>query len=198
MFPYCEDGSLIPGISVFSGGRGRGIGAFHHENSVDEVSICFVCVGGGIRSGDVFVGAREHLVGSFFHQDEGDDNLMVIAVVQRQREAGIPQAESLSFVCEKCQSVLLRRQYSAKKEMAGTIGTLNIPPLETLTEGAEWALEFNESADHRTCRSCGHLNPPFPLHIWGWDEYRRNYLAAEKAKALYMQHVAAGGGRKVP
>jgi hypothetical protein len=197
MFPYCQDGCIVPGASVFSGGRGRGIGAFHHENSVDEVSIVFASVGGGIRTGDVFVGAREHLVGAFFHEEEGENNLMVIAVVQRQAEAGIPQSESLSFLCEKCQSTLLRHGYSGKSEQSHNEPAGDrAPPLETLTEGALWAREFNDSQDLRTCKQCGHVNPPFPLHIWGWDEYRTNYVAAEKARQLYLQQARSRGLRR--
>ena len=190
MFPYAEDGCLVAGASVFSGGKGRGIGAFNHTNSVDEVSIAFACVGSGIRSGDVFVGARDHLVGAFFNEEEADHNLMVIVVVQRQTEPGVAQRESLNFICAKCQSPLSRRDFSAKNGHATTATNRDSAlALETLTEGALWAREYNESEALRTCGKCGHLNPPFPLHVWGWEEYRNNYVAAEKARDLYLSQA---------
>src|SRR5262245_33456498 len=109
IFPYCGDGCLVPGVSVFYGGRD--ISNFHHMNSVDEVSICFASEGSRIRTGTVFSGAREHLVGSFFDKDNAEENMMVIAVEQRQADAGIAQHEKLSFHCHKCQAVLLEHAF---------------------------------------------------------------------------------------
>jgi len=195
MFPYAEDGCLVPCANVFSGGKGYGIGVFNHTNSVDEVSITFASVGSGIRSGDVFVGAREHMVGAFFHEEESDQNLMVIVVVQRQSEAGVAQHESLSFICAKCQASLSRVEYPAK---TGHAAADVAPALETLTEGAAWAREFNASEELRTCKKCGHLNAPFPLRVWGWEDYRRNYETAEKARALYLSEATRQPKRKVP
>jgi hypothetical protein len=194
MFPYAEAGCLVPGASVFSGGKGSGIGVFTHTNSVDEVAIAFTTVGSGIRTGEVFVGAREHMVGAFFHEEEADQNLIVIVVVQRQSEAGVAQHEGLSFICGKCQAPLSRVEYPAKSDHAGGDAAA---ALETLTQGAIWAREFNASEDLRTCGKCGHVNPPFPLRVWGWEEYRRNHEAAEKARELYLSQAAHSGQRKV-
>jgi hypothetical protein len=194
MFPYTEAGCLVPGASVFSGGKGSGIGVFTHTNSVDEVAITFASVGSGIRTGDVFVGAREHMVGGFFHEEEADQNLMVIVVVQRQAEAGVAQHESLSFICGQCQAPLSRVEYPARTDHGGGDAAA---ALETLTDGAIWAREFNASEDLRTCKKCGHVNPPFPLGVWGWEEYRRNYETAEKARELYLSQAARSGQSKV-
>lgn len=191
MFPYCQDGCLVPGATVFYGGQGRGIGAFNHMNSVDEVAICFASQGSGIRSGDVFAGAREHLVGSFFDEEEADTNLMVIAVVQRQAE-GVPQHEGVSFLCESCQTQLLRHEYPAKNDRDYDAEDLSAaPPLDTLIEGAVCAREYNASVDRRTCPNCGHVNPRFPVEIWGWDAYHDAYVASEAARRRYLS-LAAG------
>lgn len=195
IFPYVGDGCLVPGVSVFSGGEGRGIGHFHHMNSVDEVSICFASQGSRIRAGTVFSGAREHLVGSFFDKEEDAGNMMVIAVVQRQTEAGVAQHETLSFNCEQCQTVLLQHSFPAKADGGVDAGAPGYePPLDTLVEGAKWALEFNASETKRKCPSCGRQNAKFPLHMWGWDSYWLNYRAAERGRQQLLARSAGEEG----
>jgi hypothetical protein len=188
MFPYTKPGCLVSGGSVFYGGPNRGIGVFNHMNSVDEVAICFASQGSGIRSGDVFSGAREHLVGSFFDEEEAPDNLMVIAVVQRQADMDIDQHEQLTFICAKCQKPISTHAFPSRNDAgARTVIPEFVPPLDTLTEGAVWAREFNEKAELRRCKECGHDNPKFPLDMWGWDAYTRAYEAAERGRELFLR-----------
>ena len=41
MFPYQDEGSIVPCVSSFRGGPGRSYGAFQHFNTVDEIMINF-------------------------------------------------------------------------------------------------------------------------------------------------------------
>jgi hypothetical protein len=192
MFPYVGDGDIVPCASILRGGPGCDAKAFNHENSVDEVAICFAAENSRLRSGFVHVGARKHVVGNFFEDPTNPDNLTAIVVTQRQADAGNPQEETLTFFCEECQAPLLTHTYSAKVEdperdaLPGFHG-----PLETLTEGAICLEPFNENEEQRTCSRCGHVNDPFPVSVWGWDHYNSNFIASERARRMFIDRSVA-------
>ncbi|SEK00319.1 hypothetical protein SAMN05518849_12526 [Sphingobium sp. AP50] len=192
IFPYGAAGELVPAASIMWGGPNRDMSAFNHTNSVDEVAICFASEKSRLRSGFVHVGARTHLVGNFFEDMSDPDILMVIVVTQRQAEEGIPQGETLGFLCDNCQNPLLVHEFSAKtEESAQAAKTPGFhPPLETLTEGAIVLEPFNESEVARTCSKCGTVSEPFPVSVWGWDAYYKNMVAAERGRKQLLARAA--------
>jgi hypothetical protein len=42
----------------------------------------------------------------------------------------------------------------------------------------------------RSCKSCGHLNPPFPHEPWGWEDYRLRTQWAVKARKTMIDGAA--------
>lgn len=190
IFPYLSDGCIVPTVSLLIGGEGRALGAFIHKNTVDEVAIVFTSRGSGIRTGDVFVGSREHLVGPFFDKDEADENLMVIGVTQQQSDEGVEQSESLIYICDLCQTPLLSYSFSTTNEgdERNKISGYS-PPLDTLIEGAVSTKKLNDSLDLRKCKECGHENPVFPEPVWGWEQYRRGYSVSEEARQMYQDYM---------
>lgn len=191
LFPYAGDGDLVPCASILWGGENRDMGVFNHTNSVDEVAICFAAENSRARPGFAYVGSRTHLVGRFFENPSDPANLHASIVTQRQSGPGIPQSETLTFICEACQTPLLRHEFSSKNDRAAGADLPGYtPPLETVMEGAECLEEFNADVARRTCTQCGKINDPFPVSVWGWDNYRHHAVAAERARRLMLMRVA--------
>jgi hypothetical protein len=191
IFPYTGDGDLVPGASILWGGENRDSGVFNHENSVDEVAITVAASKSRLRAGFVHVGARKHLVGRYFEDPTDPGIMMAIIVTQRQADRGVPQSETLTFICDKCQEPLLTHDHYAAVDPEGQPVHLPgfHPPLETITEGAIALEPFNNNVEARTCPKCGNVNDKFPLHVWGWDRYYKNTVAAERGRAI----LAAAG-----
>lgn len=180
LFPYLGPGAIVPCSAAFeSDGGSTHIGYFLHENTVDEVAMA-IASNGRVRTGDVFVGSRVHGVGG----DSEEPFYSVMVITQRQLEDG-EQREALSFQCEKCNTVLHRHEFD---EAAGGDGALAGLPTTFGSEAA--ALGWNASEEVRTCKECGHVSSPFPLHIWGWSNYTRNSRIVRKA-AKALEEVAS-------
>jgi hypothetical protein len=173
LFPYMHPGAIVPCVAALeSDGKGKGIGYFVHFNTVDEV---VVGIGGdGVaRTGDVFVGPKEHGVG----RSPPQPFFTLSVITQRQLEQG-EQPECVTFQCESCAKELFRHRFSG----AAADG---VPALPTLMESQEAAIRFNSDEKLRTCAACGHVSAPFPLPIWGWDRYAKNVrIAARAAEAV--------------
>jgi hypothetical protein len=174
LFPYLDAGSIIPCTASFRSGPGApAIGYFHHSNHVDEVAVVFGSTG-DMRTGDVFVGAKKHGVGGW--GDRGEF-FTAMTITQRQVEDG-PQPETIAFMCEKCNAVVSSLDYEGQPA-----DDRAFPPLPTIEGSFQSALKFNQSEESRTCKACGHVNRPFPLHIWGWDRYTFNTGVINDARA---------------
>jgi hypothetical protein len=166
LFPYDDAGSIIPCTASFRTGPGSpSAGYFHHSNHVDEVALVYGSVGER-RTGDVNVGAKTHGVGGW--GERGEEFFAVMTITQRQVEDG-PQPETVSFMCEKCNAQVVSLQYDGRVIEDGT--ALPYPPLPTIRGSFLAASQFNRSEESRTCKSCGHINSPLPLLIWGWGRY---------------------------
>ncbi|GLT00352.1 hypothetical protein GCM10007897_17360 [Sphingobium jiangsuense] len=172
LFPYVHRGAIVPcSVAFETDGSGRNIGYFVHTNSVDEIAVTLAS-NGPQRTGEVVVGPRSHGVGgggstaAFFR---------VGVVTQRQLEDG-EQPEEVSFQCEKCNAELLHHRVNMAHDGEGPrYGAL---PSNLMNEQA--VAQLNASAEARTCKACGHVNPEFPIAIWGWSRYVRNSRIAQR------------------
>jgi hypothetical protein len=194
LFPYLLDGDLVPAVTLFYGGPGRGGGVFTHTNSVDEVVICFGVRGAAARAGDVIAGAREHVVRNTLDQPENVDSVMTLVVVQRQSERGVPQSEVVTYLCEKCQTPLLKHHFDAKVPTPEQTPPGYQPAFQTICQSVNSAEEFNANETIRTCAKCGHVTPPFPIRNWGWQNYRDGLEVTERSRDCYLSDVAARRG----
>jgi hypothetical protein len=173
LFPYIGPGDIVPcSASMRSAGGHNQIGYFLHTNSVDEVAISFGSTG-RIRTGDVWCGPRTHGVGG----DSSEPFFALMCITQRQREEGSGQPETVAIQCEKCNTELARHEFEGVEADADS----RIPPLPTTVGSLAAAQKYNETPEVRRCPNCGHDNPPFPLHIWGWGRYVMNTGIAEDA-----------------
>lgn len=176
LFPFAEAGTLVPCTASFRSGPGApAIGHFLHVNHVDEVAVVYGSTG-DMRTGDVFVGAKKHGVGGWGGGDR--PFFAAMTITQRQVESG-PQPETASFSCEQCNTVLVSKDYDGQPQE-----TAHYPPLPTTDGTYQAAAAFNRSEESRTCPSCGHVNRPFPIHIWGWDRYMFNTGVVNEARAV--------------
>jgi hypothetical protein len=184
IFPYMDDGDITVSGTVFVGGKGSDTGVFYHFNTRDEIAIIFGAEGAPIRSGDTFTGAREHSVGGYLEHPEDPESVVLLTVIQRQSERGEAQSEAMSWLCSGCQGILLKQSYPAKPTMSRPPGFS--PPPQSVLEAAKAIKSFNSNVAERTCKTCGHVNEPFPIHMWGWDNYAINFFCTEKARRKFL------------
>jgi hypothetical protein len=190
LFPYGSDGDIVAGLSLFSGGSNRDLSVFKHKNSVDEVAIVFGSAQSRLSAGDILVGAREHTVGSILENYEDPYAFALMVIVQRHADLGVPQSETMTFFCEKCQAPIVEHHFEGKNENHAAVPGCH-PPFATVIESARALDTYNVDAGARVCPACGHVNAPFPIATWGWEEYRRNFHVGERAR---RQFIACGEG----
>jgi hypothetical protein len=174
LFPYYDEGSIVPCVATFRGGPGVNYGRFQHFNTVDEVVILFGAQGGRGAPGFVRVGPKLHPVGAPF-EDSGDpDSLRVTTITQRQL-IGKPHREEYRFICDNCDRRLFLEKVDETPPKRGkqreTLGAH--APFLTIIETLQAAENYNADEDAHRCKNCGHQNDPFPIEAWGWAEYAR-------------------------
>lgn len=175
IFPYVGPGSIVPCCAVLENdGTANQIGYFVHTNAADEVAVCIGGEGRG-RTGDLFVGPNSHGVGG----DGKDPFYAVMVITQRQFESG-QQDEALTYQCEACNAELLHYPFGGPEYEAARPGIL-----PSIIGGFEAASTYN-SMDRR-CPKCGHDNPTFPLHFWGWAQHVRASKIANRARAALQE-----------
>lgn len=197
LFPYISEGCIAPCASIMRGGSDALGGVFQHFNTVDEVAVVFASEGTGMRPGDVHVGDKSHVVGSFMQDDP--NSYILIIVTQRQSEAGIKQHEAFTLNCAECQHVLLEHKFDAVDNYVESTGVPEgyYGPLGTITQCGEGALEFNNSEELRTCNNCGVVNEPFNINVWQWDNYMTNAWCVDQSLKSYFDFSGSTGKKVV-
>ncbi len=182
LFPYMGPGDIVTCCSSLESEGANSnvkVGYFVHNNSVDEVAMSYGS-SGQMRTGEVWVGPREHGVGG----DSEHAFFAVISVTQRQKEEG-EQTEELAFKCEKCNEELFRYSFDESEGRGEFFASA-----PTIPGSFNAAANYNRSDENRICSACGHENPPFPLMVWGWGKYVRNTSIAEKARQALEEAVS--------
>ena len=193
LFPYFTPGSMVP-CAIMQGPKRNDRGYFIHRNTVQEVNLCLGTEGAPFPvPGLVAVGPLTHPVGDKPGQPPGAAYSVMMLVITQRQAVDLPQNESTIFHCEKCDAELFRRDYDAYDFPGALEGPSDsqIIGLPTISQSAASALAFNESTEPRTCKSCGHLNPPFPHEPWGWEDYRLRTQWAVKARKTMIETAAA-------
>ncbi|MGH7091300.1 MAG: hypothetical protein ACREFQ_20590 [Stellaceae bacterium] len=205
LFPYIDEGAIVPCATSFRGGPGKSFGRFQHFNTVDEVAIVFGASGQLQRgAGLVRVGPKLHMVQPMM-PDPGDPGTSGIVVITQRQAIGKPQREEIRFVCEKCDRRLFIHECDATPPKRGVRRPPSVAALPTLAESAEAARRFNADAAGRKCKHCGHQNPPFPSADWGWDTHvsqteviEMATRSMERAPSAPPQPGAPGSGAPGP
>ena len=180
LFPYLDEGCIVPALSNFHDEPGRVFGEFQHTNTAEEIGICFGSHQAGLRPGHVLSGPHDrHVHVHFGRRSEGKGYALVV-VTQRQADAGQPQEQALTLLCSQCQAPLLRHRFDARptRDARQTYGG----GPSTVIEHSKASRMFNACPSRRTCPCCGHVNAPFEVQAWGWDRYEEQSRIAEQAR----------------
>jgi hypothetical protein len=190
MFPYADEGAIVPCAATFRGGPGKALGRFQHFNTVDEVAIVWGASGNPGRGvGMVRVGAKLHMVAPMNPADNPDDSL-VLVITQRQK-IGEPQREEIRFVCDKCDRRLFVLELDATPPKRNSSLSGAPEAFVSIAASYEAGKKFNEDEDARTCKHCGHVNPPFPLDAWAWGVHVNQTEIAQRGAASLAAASAA-------
>lgn len=192
LFPYTEPGSIVPCVTLHELETRGPMGYFVHFNTVHEVNVSFGTRDSYQVPGGCSVGPFRHGVG----QKVGQTNpkLLNLACITQRQSVGKPQRESMAFVCEQCDNVLLEHEYDAHAFPEPLEGEADraLIGLPTTTHDAVAIATFNADEKLRTCSTCGYANPPkFTDDYWGWVEYRRRTHAVAKAREIMRAAAAA-------
>ena len=185
LFPYVDEGAIVPCAATFRGGPGKHLGRFQHFNTVDEVLVTFGAQGGERRvPGIIHVGAKLHTVTSPI-DDAQDPDVMVVAVITQRQKIGGEQREEYRFICDNCDRRLFLYEVDATPPKRGTRPPPGTEPFLTIAETLEAAKRFNADEAARKCKHCGHQNPPFPIEEWAWNVHvAQSEIAAMGARSL--------------
>jgi hypothetical protein len=189
LFPYFDEGSIVPCVASFRGAPGKRYGRFQHFNTVDEVVVVFGGTGRLAQgAGLVRVGPKLHMVTGPL-EDPEDPAAMAISVITQRQSIGKRQREEVRFVCEKCDRRLFVMEFDGTPGKRGTAKGEGPTAFVTILESYEAARRFNDDEANRKCRHCGHENPPFPIESWAWQVYPSQ---AEIARCGFAAMAAAG------
>jgi hypothetical protein len=199
LFPYVDEGAIVPCAATFRGAPGRSFGRFQHFNTVDEVVLVFGAENAMRQaSGIVHVGPKLHMVQGPFADPERRDAVRVITITQRQL-IGQKHREEIRFVCEKCDRRLSVYEVDTTPPQRGkqpqALG--DYAPFITIAETAEAARLFNADPLVRHCKHCGHDNPPFPSESWAWEAHvEQSDIARIGRESLTAATAAAAAARR--
>jgi len=195
MFPYLDAGSIVPCVNMFYGGPGSNVGHFVHYNTVDEIFVNFGAVQSWVKPGIARVGTRSHGVGSFDTKDD-PEGMVIINVITQRHPFDVPQREATIMLCHECKHEIARRDYDGNPAPSpdSDYHRPGLPTFNTLIESSRTAEDFNALGETIPCPKCGAQNRSFPLHKWGWDEYRKRTLATVNAMRAFAQATAATDG----
>ncbi|MCC6474542.1 MAG: hypothetical protein IT514_12450 [Burkholderiales bacterium] len=198
LFSYFDPGAIVPCVALFDL-KGRGPrGYFVHFNTVQEANVCFGVRGmPHLRPGIASVGPLTHPVGDKPGQPS-DPDMISVHVITLRLAVGIPEAEAIMLMCEKCGEEIFRRDYGLEfpDPLSGEIDP-QIVGLPTVSQSAATAQFFNERIENRTCKKCGHVSASFPVDSWGWQDYRRRTQVVVEARAI-MKSAAQQSGHAAP
>ncbi len=203
MFPYDGAGAIVPCAAVMQGVDDGHYGHFFHFNTIEEIALVYGSNNAMLATGSVFATQQLHGVNSFLKDPADPDAFILITITQHQSEEG-DQTEAVIFRCQKCSHELVRFGYDATPhDVAGHDASQwgggpddRVPMFATLWGSVSAAAEYNHE-DVRTCSECGHLNPEFPTHLWGWQRWVTQWRTVNAArKALEATAAATLAGRR--
>lgn len=182
LFPYYGPGAIVYCGALFRGGPGYDVGHFFHNNTVHEVAFVWGASGALLDTGRIMATPNLHGVNSYMRDPESPDSFLVITICQRQTDSE-PQTEQLIWRCAKCHQHLLVHEFT---DSPSEDHDDRFPGFPTINESVEPVERFNTDESIRTCAKCGHLNPPFPMERWGWDQWAKQQRTVNDARTTLL------------
>ncbi|MFT4564183.1 MAG: hypothetical protein ACI9BW_003946 [Gammaproteobacteria bacterium] len=182
VFPYFDEGSIVPCLSISMGGAATKQFQFFHANDVPEVMICLSENNSALRAGMLMSFPDLHGVNNFL-KDVSDDDAYMIVLIAIRMQAGA-QVEGFLLRCNECNEQIYRLDRDIKEGPERPY----YPEFHALRLYADAVDEFN--ATDRKCANCGHVQEPFPQEQLGWRRYARQVELANRARgAIEAQGV---------
>jgi hypothetical protein len=178
LFPYLDDKAIVPATALFMGHEGFRSGRFSHFNTVEEVALVLAAAGGYVQGASLRVTNRTHAVSAPL-VDPTDPEAFVVTVITQRNNAEPSQPEAIMFMCPQCHKLMARYDYDAKRD-SRDLGP--VPEFSTVYHSLRVAEAFNADLGARTCKHCGHVEPPFPVEEWGWGRYVRHTEVVNRAR----------------
>jgi DNA-directed RNA polymerase subunit M/transcription elongation factor TFIIS len=175
VFPYLDEGSIVPCLSIAMGGRGVKKFQFFHTNDVPEVMICLSEHNSALRAGMLMSFPDLHGVNNFL-KDVADEDAYMIVIIAIRMKAGA-QNEGFVLRCDECNNEIYRLNRDIKQGPERQY----YPEFHALRLYADAVDDFN--ASDRKCEKCGHVQEMFPQDQLGWRRYARQVDLANRARA---------------
>jgi len=194
LFPYLDDEAIVPATALFIGHEGFHSGRFSHYNTVEEVILSLAAAGGYIKGATLSVINRTHAVTAPLINPTDPETFVVIVITQRNNTEP-SQPEAIMFMCPKCHKLMARYDYDAKLD-SRDLGPVS--EFSTVYHSFRVAEAFNADLGARTCKHCGHVEPPFPVEEWGWGRYVRHTEVVNRARRQLETLSTEGLDESVP
>jgi hypothetical protein len=189
LFPYYGPDAFVYSGAIFRGGPGYDVGHFFHDNTVQEVSFVWGSAGALVETGRIMATPNLHGVNSFLRDPSSPESFLLIAICQRQTSE--PQTERLVWRCSECHEHLLAHEFS---EAPSDDHEDRFPGFPTINESVEPVERYNTDESIRKCPRCGHLNDPFPIEKWGWDQWARQQRTVNDARVALLARATEALG----
>ena len=189
VFPYLDNGSIVPCLSVSMGGAETKKFQFFHDNVVPEVLICLAERNSTLKAGQMMVLPNLHGVNNFLKKLEDESAYMVVLITVRMNSQDV-QLEGFLIRCAKCNALVYQRECDVKQGPERPY----YPEFYAVAFYADAVDEFN--ASDRICPKCGHHQAPFPAEQMGWRRYVRQVDVANRARADMEQLAGPSAGNE--
>ena len=113
VFPYLDDGAIVPCLSVSIGGPNAQKFQFFHDNVVPEVALCLAGEDSALRTGQLMVLPNMHGVNNFL-KDLANENAYMVVLITIRMNAHDSQDEGFLIRCEKCNELVYQRETNIK------------------------------------------------------------------------------------
>jgi phage FluMu protein Com len=175
VFPYLDNGAIVPCLSVSMGGASAQRFQFFHDNVTPEVLLCLAEKQGALKAGQMMVLPNLHGVNNFLKDLQDESAYLVVLITVRMNQQN-EQREGFLIRCEQCNELLYQRYQNIKQGPERPY----YPEFHALAFYADAVDAFN--ASDRTCPKCKHVQPPFPVEQMGWRRYAMQVRVANQAR----------------
>jgi len=177
VFPYVDDGSIVPCLSITKGGSELKPFQFFHANVVAESILVLAEQGATMKTAQIMKTTPVHGVNTFLKNPKDPESFYVVLVTIRMLFEP-EQQEGYVARCAKCNTIVYRKDFDVKKGPPRK----HYPEFYALRYYAEFFEEFNADEAKRTCPQCGLVQELFPLEQMGWRRYADNVEVANRGR----------------
>lgn len=177
IFPYMDDGAIVPCLSITKGGGELEPFQFFHANVVAESILCLAEQGATMKTGQLIKTTPVHGVNTFLKKPKDPESFYVVLVTIRMLGDKVQQ-EGFILRCSKCNTIVYQRDFDVKQGPTWK----HYAEFYALRYYAECCEEFNADEAKRTCPKCATVQQPFPLKQMGWRLYADNVEVANRGR----------------